>query len=251
MMRTRNILFLTAFMVTTVHAQERLEIKVKSIEEIEQMTQEQVQNNLGINMEEYKEYYNALNNTLAGFRYQHMEPAEVLGIEAKTEAQREHFAKIAAKSQHERVERELAFQIAFTKALTELYPDELPFELSSNQKRFYGEFPKEIKLVDRFIFVANIKEPGSAMLFNKLNARLIDNKNTPIDIYFVGSTKDSDIQKWATKQNISIKDVKTKRITLNHHKNELKKLTGSNEVEAPVVAYAQGVKINLISLNGV
>lgn len=250
-MKAFNIVYLTIFMATTAYAEERREIKIRTIEEIEQMTQEQVQNNLGINMEEYKEYYNALNNTLAGFRYQHMEPAEVLGIEAKTEEQREHFAKIAAKSQHERVERELAFQIAFTKALTELYPDELPFELSSNQKRFYGEFPKEVKLVDRFIFVANIKEPGSAMLFNKLNARLIDNKNIPIDIYFVGLAKDSDIQKWAAKQNISIKDVKTKRITLNHHKNEIKRLTGSNDVEAPIVAYAQSGKINLISLNGV
>jgi integrating conjugative element protein (TIGR03759 family) len=250
-MKSFSILCLSVFMTMNLYAEETTGIKIKAIEEIEQMTEEQMQNNLNVSMKEYKEYYNALNDTLAGFRYSHMEPAEVLGIEAKTEEERYHFAKIAAKSQHDRVERELAFQISFTKALTELYPDELPFELTAKQKRFYGDFPKELKMVERFIFISNINEPDSAMLFDKLNARLADNKNVPIDIYFIGSAKDSDIQKWAAKQSISINDVKTKRITLNYHKNEIEKLTGSKDVDAPIVAYKQGGKTKLISLNGV
>jgi hypothetical protein len=60
----------------------------------------------------------------SGHYYQQLSPPEVLGIEAETAEDLTHFAEVAAKLEHDKLERELKFNQAFHDAASRLYADE-------------------------------------------------------------------------------------------------------------------------------
>lgn len=60
----------------------------------------------------------------SGRWYPQLTPPEVLGLNADTAEERQHFAQIAAKIEHEKIVRELAFNQAFYLAMRRLYPNE-------------------------------------------------------------------------------------------------------------------------------
>lgn len=60
----------------------------------------------------------------AGRWYPQLSPPAVLGLNAKTESERHHFAKIVAQQEHDKVARELTFNHDVYLAMRELYPVE-------------------------------------------------------------------------------------------------------------------------------
>lgn len=68
-----------------------------------------------------------------GLWYPQLSPAAVLGMSAATEKEREHFAEIVARQEHDKVARELTFNHAVYLALRKLYSEEpviQPFDKS-------------------------------------------------------------------------------------------------------------------------
>ncbi len=66
--------------------------------------------------------------------YPQLSPAEVLGMNAQTPQEQKHFAEIAAKQEHDKLARELAFDNAFHQAMGRLYASEpviKPFDMSA------------------------------------------------------------------------------------------------------------------------
>jgi hypothetical protein len=60
----------------------------------------------------------------AAFSVSNLSPIEVLGIHARTPAERRKYAEAFARAHHQDVERVLAWNQAFTQALQQLYPNE-------------------------------------------------------------------------------------------------------------------------------
>ena len=60
----------------------------------------------------------------SGRYYQKLSPPEVLGIQAETNEELTHFAEVAAKLEHDKLERELRFNLAFHQAASKLYSEE-------------------------------------------------------------------------------------------------------------------------------
>jgi integrating conjugative element protein (TIGR03759 family) len=60
----------------------------------------------------------------SGHYYTNLSPPEILGIYADNAEDLQHFAKVAAKSEHDKLERELRFNVAFHQSATKLYATE-------------------------------------------------------------------------------------------------------------------------------
>lgn len=70
------------------------------------------------------DHYLKLMQGPAGHYYQHLSPPEVLGLSANTPNDLNHFAEIAAKLEHDKLEHELQFNAAFHAAAARLYSKE-------------------------------------------------------------------------------------------------------------------------------
>lgn len=87
----------------------------------------------GISLDEWNEYQKLMKGK-DGCWYPKLSPAEVLGLNAKTPQEQQHFAEIAAKQEHDKLARELAFDHAFHQAMGRLYASEpviKPFDMSA------------------------------------------------------------------------------------------------------------------------
>lgn len=76
-----------------------------------------------LSAEEWNQYQ-ALMQGPDGLWYQKLTPAMVLGMRAKSVEEQQHFARIVAEQEHDKVARELAFNNAVFAAMRQLYPDE-------------------------------------------------------------------------------------------------------------------------------
>ena len=81
---------------------------------------------------EWKRYASLIQGQ-SGHYYQKLSPPEVLGINAETSEEMNHFAEISAKQEHDKLEKELKFNLAFHEAASKLYANEQlikPFNLA-------------------------------------------------------------------------------------------------------------------------
>jgi hypothetical protein len=78
-------------------------------------------------------HYQKLMQGPAGLWYRQLSPPAVLGMHADTSEEIRHFAEVYAQQEHQKVERELAFNKAAFDAAQRLYPKEpmiKPFDIS-------------------------------------------------------------------------------------------------------------------------
>lgn len=161
-----------------------------------------------------------------GHYYPQLTPPEVLGMEAQTPQELQHFAEIDAQQEHVRIAKELAFNNAFYDAMKRLYPDEpviRPHDISAfnpvqsaTQNKTYS-----LQAGDHLVLFIN---PGIGIDFETLPSLIADIKKhsgVTLDIYCVGQVTDSDISQWAALNNIPKNLVSQDRITLNHDTGQL------------------------------
>ncbi len=87
----------------------------------------------GISLDEWVQYQKLMQGKDARW-YPKLSPADVLGLNAQTPQEQQHFAEIAAKQEHDKLARELAFDNAFHQAMGRLYASEpviRPFDMSA------------------------------------------------------------------------------------------------------------------------
>ncbi len=76
-----------------------------------------------LNETEWNQYLNLMHGP-SGHYYANLSPPEILGIKAETNEELRHYAEIAAKLEHDKLERELRFNTAFHEAAARLYSAE-------------------------------------------------------------------------------------------------------------------------------
>lgn len=154
----------------------------------------------GLTTEEWQRY-ETLKKGRRGVLSPGLDPLTMLGIEARSDEERRHFAELTVKQEFQRVEAELAFQREVNSAWTRVYPGVLPVQDLRSE-------------------VSNARQA----LFVKENCPACDRKltqlmksNQPLDIYLVDSGgKDEAVRGWAKKHNIPAEKVKSRQVTLNH-----------------------------------
>jgi integrating conjugative element protein (TIGR03759 family) len=161
----------------------------------------------GLTPEEWQRYQQ-LSKGRRGILSPGLDPITTLGIEARTEEERRHYAELSVKQDFQRVEAELAFQREVNAAWQRIYPDILPVQVSgSTTAAGNGRLA---------LFV---RAECGAPCENKVASLLATQR--PLDIYLVGSDgKDEAVRAWARKLAIPVERVKAKTLTLNHDRGQ-------------------------------
>ncbi|OMQ19577.1 TIGR03759 family integrating conjugative element protein [Serratia oryzae] len=184
----------TASVSTTLQALEEAQSK-KSAQEWELTTEEW-------------QRYQQLSKGRRGILSPGLDPITTLGIEARTEEERRHFAELSVKQDFQRVEAELAFQREVNAAWQRIYPDILPIQaVGSTTAAGNGRLALFVR--------ADCGAPCETKVASLLATQ------RPLDIYLVGSDgKDEAVRAWAKKLAIPVERVKAKTLTLNHDRGQ-------------------------------
>ncbi|EBG5295282.1 TIGR03759 family integrating conjugative element protein [Salmonella enterica subsp. enterica] len=154
----------------------------------------------GLTTEEWQRY-ETLKKGRRGVLSPGLDPLTMLGIEARNDEERRHFAELTVKQEFQRVEAELAFQREVNSAWTRVYPGVLPVQ----------DLRSEVSNARQALFVKD-----NCPACERKLAQLMKS-NQPLDIYLVGSGgKDEAVRNWAKKHNIPAEKVKSRQVTLNH-----------------------------------
>ncbi|EBZ0016494.1 TIGR03759 family integrating conjugative element protein [Salmonella enterica subsp. enterica serovar Suberu] len=154
----------------------------------------------GLTTEEWQRY-ETLKKGRRGVLSPGLDPLTMLGIEARSDEERRHFAELTVKQEFQRVEAELAFQREVNSAWVRVYPGVLPVQ----------DLRSEVSNARQALFVKDNCPACDRKLTQLMKS------NQPLDIYLVGSGgKDEAVRNWAKKHNIPAEKVKSRQVTLNH-----------------------------------
>ena len=172
----------------------------------------------GVTVEEWNDYEEVMAGQ-RGIWSPGLDPITILGVVAKTPAERKRFAELYVQTEYERVERELAFERAVAAAWKRLYPNKKPVERSR---------VAITDKVDRFTLVVTADCPKAcSRQLESLLKRLEKNRSLEaIDIYVRDSNgRDRALRRFVDRAEIPIELIRSKRITINHGDNFEETLT--------------------------
>ncbi|ELS4492790.1 TPA: TIGR03759 family integrating conjugative element protein [Klebsiella michiganensis] len=150
--------------------------------------------------------YQAIMSGPRGNQSPSLDPISALGIEARNDAERRHYAELWVKQEYERTEKELKFQREVDAAWKRLMPNMLPVNMG-NAAGIAHDSGGRLAL---FVRGANCQRCDA-----RLSAVLADKR--PVDIYLVDSEgSDQKLRNWAQQHRIPAEQVRERRITLNH-----------------------------------
>ena len=162
----------------------------------------------GLKPEEWARYRRLMAGPL-GILSPHLDPLTALGIEARSQAEREHYAELEVRMEGERVAKLLAYQRAYDAAWKRLYPHLEPVE-------FAAAPPGRPQITDVSLskrLAVFVKEFCTACdsIVKSLQAR-----GRRFDIYMVGLEDDAQLRAWAARVGLNAGEVRSGTITLNH-----------------------------------
>lgn len=142
-------------------------------------------------------------------------PLDILGLNARTETERNHFAEIAAKQEAQKVSKNIAWNNAFYKAYNKLF-ENVPVVGDFDPKPFspYAHKPLHLDQGETLYFFIKPDDAVKSVLMLLIEA-VDTTPNARLNIMLLGSD-DLEIQQWANQQQIPQALVSNARISLNH-----------------------------------
>jgi integrating conjugative element protein (TIGR03759 family) len=229
-MRFARILPLLFAVASTVHADDRSSAIVDSqIRNTEQArTAEEKAAEWGLNADEWKLYQQLMDGP-RGIYSPGLDPVSVLGIESRTDEERMHFARIQARMETQRMQKELLYQRAYDEAVGAVVQGQQVVNLKPEKPMFSSteaRLPASGGSGRLALFVSEDCEPCVK------KAKALQRSNTPFDLYVVGSEgDDSKVRSWARNAGIEPDKVRSRQITLNHDEGRWADLQDSSEAE--------------------
>lgn len=184
----------------------------------------------GLRPDEWARYRRLMQGPL-GIWSPHLDPLTALGVEARSDAERRHYAALEVRMEGERVQKILTYQRAYDDAWKRLYPTLEPVEFSQAPRpRATAHPPRSSRLA---VFV---KDPCAACdaIVTQLQAQ-----RRKFDIYMVGLQSNADIRAWAARVGIQPALVRARVITLNHDAGRWLSVGDQGSLPA-VLAYVNG-----------
>jgi integrating conjugative element protein (TIGR03759 family) len=164
------------------------------------------------------------------YHWSHLDPVWVLAIYAQSNAERDRFARLAARQEYERNRKLIQFKDAYVAAFQSMYGHVPIMDLDAMQSR-YQERMLDASISSHDQSLRNIKQPtdikGDRMvLFMATNGcpscdavfMQLSRQQTPgvaLDVHFIGDTQ-SNISTWAKRMGIDPSDIEGGHITLNN-----------------------------------
>ena len=162
----------------------------------------------GLKPEEWARYRRLMAGPL-GILSPHLDPLTALGIEARSEALRAHYAELEVHMEGERVAKLLAYQRAYDAAWKRLYPHLEPVE-------FAAAPPDRPQIASASVskrLAVFVKEPCAAC---DAMVKALEARGRRFDIYMVGLEDDTQLRAWAARVGLNAGEVRSGTITLNH-----------------------------------
>ncbi|WP_175687269.1 TIGR03759 family integrating conjugative element protein [Burkholderia multivorans] len=178
----------------------------------------------GLRFEEWARYRQLMQGPL-GIYSPNLDPLTALGIEARSDEERNHYAELQVQAEARRVDKTLAYQRAYDAAWQRLFPGQPRVSLPGTQAPGVGNTGSGRTAV----FVKADCTPCEQRV------RQLQASGTPFDLYMVGSRgDDTRIRQWATQAGIDPARVRAHTITLNHDGGRWLSLGLSGELPAVV-----------------
>lgn len=187
----------------------------------------------GITEMEYSRYQTLMKGVRGSISPSTISPIEVLGIHARTPAEREKYARMWADIMDRDTQQVLAFQVAYNKAWEEKGNKEL---IDVSKLNIKSEKNKPINTAE-YVFITKLQD---CLACDKKLAGLLNSltviKDTKLNIFFADSTDSNKgtIRLWALNKNINAEMLRAKKITLNHGQSLMSQY-GLKDSELPVV----------------
>ncbi|AIV76949.1 hypothetical protein X994_310 [Burkholderia pseudomallei] len=177
----------------------------------------------GLDTTEWSRYQQLMQGPL-GIYSPNLDPLTALGLEARSDAERQHYAELQVRAEAQRVQKELVYQQAYDAAWKRLHPDLTPVRSLTSTPR-----PD-----------ASIAHTGRMAVFVKddcaacdARVRQLQTSGAAFDIYMVGSRgDDARIRAWAQRVGIDPTKVRAHTITLNHDAGRWLMLGGQGTLPA-------------------
>lgn len=196
----------------------------------QQNRQDQLAREWGLTSKEFERYQELMQGP-RGIWSPGLDPLTALGIEARSDEERRHFAELQVQAERKRVENELAYQRAYDEAYRRLFPGEKAIELSSAPVQSPAN-PSGPPLQGNGRLAVFVKENCQACIDQ---VKQLQTAQTPFDLYFVGSQNDDErIRRWAILAGIEPSNVRSRLITLNHDKGRWLRLGLGGDLPASV-----------------
>lgn len=138
-----------------------------------------------------------------------IDPLTALGIEAKSDEERNRYAELQVQMETARVTKLLAYQNAYDQAYKRLYPDLLPVNLVTQHTAPRMSAVNSSKRLAVFV--------ETSCTACETQVKKLQQDGQPFDIYLVGGQGNDDrLRAWALKAGIKPDKVRSRQITLNH-----------------------------------
>ena len=176
----------------------------------------------GLSQEEWDRHQELLLGIRGRLSTSTISPVEVLGIHARTEAERMRYARMWAHMMLEDANRVLLFQRAYDQAMQEISED---LRLIDEQRLPAREDHTEVlKADDRVLMFVSVNCKKCEVIFDRVVQLLPEIEG--LDVYFVDSDPnlESKIRTWAQNLSISPRYVQDGTITLNIDRGTLEQL---------------------------
>lgn len=176
----------------------------------------------GLSDAEWRRYQALLLGIRGSVSPANLSPVEVLGIHARDDAERRHYAELWARAMFEDAERILAFQHAYDAAARRLNPGLKLIDTA--QLRATPIKKSQLRGGDRVLFFTGLDCPPCDAVLGKLLDRL--DRIDGIDIYVTDaeSSDGAGIRRWAEAHAVKVAWVREGRVTLNHDAGVLSRI---------------------------
>ena len=165
--------------------------------------------------EEEKRYLKLMQNRSAlYYKDLRMTPLDILGLNAQSNSERQHFAELAAKLEAIKVAQNLAWNNAFHEAYNKLF-EGIPVVGDFDPTPFSPLHYKPLRLSageSLYLFIRSDDAIKTVLMI--LVEALQETPNTQLNLLFLGMNEEA-IQNWANRHDIPRAMVRGKRITLN------------------------------------
>lgn len=206
----------------------------------------------GLSDGEIKRYALLMNNKSGQYyKNKDLSPIEILGVNARTNIERDYYADKLVKTNSQRIAKELAFNSSYRKAYKSFVSaNNLPVVRDFDTDKYspYNYEPINLKDGDNLMLFIRRKDAVRRILM-PLMSEIESNKKIKVNVYFLEEQiEKNEIYDWATSFNIPVEWVRDKKVTLNKDHSKYKAI--SKDDKSPALYLIRDGETSNIDLSG-
>ena len=175
-----------------------------------------------------------------------MSPIDILGLNARNDAERAHFAELAAKQEAQKVAQNIAWNNAFYQAYNNLFKD-VPVvgDFDPSPYSPYAHQPIQLKPGERLYLFIKADDAVKTILLQLIDA-ITRTPNTQLNLLFIDMDNDA-IQLWANRHQLPLALVNSQQITLQNGKQQYEALT-TKKKQTPLLLLSNGTASQVVDM---